>query len=112
MGQAALCDRDLYGCEPLLDKQGLRHAAVKYSTVLLKAGRNQLLSLAESAQSGNSGITCILFSRFGQQLPDAFEFYRRKVSESMTLELEPVGVLVSGEAEKVREISRKFSLLD
>jgi hypothetical protein len=111
MGQASLCLPEIYDSEPLLDRDGNRHAAIRYSTVVLKAGRNELNRFIEKLRVEYSGLTCILFCQVGQMLHNRFDEYRVQVAAETTENLMPVGVVVAGEDEEVRRITRGFSLL-
>lgn len=111
MGQAALQDSSLYSQEPVLDLDGVRHAGIRYSTVILKAGANQLISLAKSLSEGENGLQSLAFSKVGQSLNNAFEQYSREVGSLSTEELQPVGVIVWGEDETVRAATKKFSVM-
>lgn len=73
MGQASLMDVDLYSESYVKDKNNVRHAAIKYSTVILKAGENQLLNLAKSLQDNTGELNYVVFSKTGQLLNNAFD---------------------------------------
>lgn len=111
MGQAALCSRDIYHQDPVLDTDGIRHAGIQYSTVVLKAGAGQLANLVRSVRSQHPDLTCVVFSRTGQGLHNRFEEYQASVQASDIEQLEAVGVLLSGSDEEVRVATKKFSLL-
>ena len=111
MGQASLLNPEIYDSEVLNDKAGNRHAAITYSTVILKGGQGKLINFAQTTKQLYPEITCILFSRVGQGLHNAFPEYRAQIMSKATEELQPVGVIVVGEDEKIREITKKFSLL-
>jgi len=112
MGQAAICHPEIYDSAVLLDKNENRHAAIRYSTVLLKAnGQGQLLNLVKRVHVEYPSMTCVLFSQVGQGLHNAFGEYQRQIVSSSSEELTPVGVLVLGDEENVRLVTKKFSLL-
>jgi hypothetical protein len=111
MGQAALCRPDIYHTEDLLDQSGNRHAAIQYSTVLLSAGRGQLINLVERIRSAGEGLTWVLFTELGQGLHNAYPEYQARVRSSTTADLGPVGLVLVGEDEAVRAITRKYSVL-
>ncbi|WP_440115570.1 DUF2000 family protein [Paenibacillus sp. QZ-Y1] len=111
MGQAALNEPGLYSDQPVLDHSGVQHAGIQYSTVILKAGENQLINLVKSCSDDSGGLSHIVFSQTGQSLNNAFEQYADQIS-SMELEAtKVVGVIVWGEDEMVRAITKKFSVM-
>ncbi|WP_219845168.1 DUF2000 family protein [Paenibacillus sp. PCH8] len=96
MGQAALNEPELYSDQPVLDLSGVQHAGIQYSTVILKAGENQLINLVKSCSDDSGGLSYVVFSQTGQSLNNAFEQY---ASEIAAMELEAtkvVGVIVWG----------------
>ncbi len=109
MGQIAISS-EVYETNPLNDRDGVQHAAIRYSTVLLKAGRGQLLNLVHHIQK-EDGLHCVVFSQTGQGLHNAFPEYHQRVTTSTTEDLVPVGVAVAGDDPVVRSITKKFSLL-
>lgn len=112
MGQAALCCPELYEATPIDDRDGTRHAAIHWSTVLLEAnGPGQLLNFIQKVKAEQPGLTIIVFSGVGQGLHNAFDEYRALVASKTTAELNPVGVIVVGEDAEVRSATRKFSVL-
>ncbi|MFM9280271.1 DUF2000 family protein [Paenibacillus jiagnxiensis] len=111
MGQAALMDPTIYAEAPVFDKSGIRHAGIKYSTVILKAGENQLLNLLQTLPADNSGLSHAVFSKNGQLLNNAFEQYAEEISAKQTEETKVVGVILWGEEELVRSTTKKYSVL-
>jgi hypothetical protein len=113
MGQATLLAPQLYATEDLKDTDGHRHAAIRHSTVVLKAnGSVQLGNFLARVRSEHPALTCIAFSGVGLGLHDAYPAYRERVGASSLQALEPVGVLVAGDAPTVRAATRRFSLMD
>ncbi|OAX45429.1 hypothetical protein gpAD87_31225 [Paenibacillus sp. AD87] len=111
MGQAALKEPDLYSDTPVLDLSGVQHAGIRYSTVILKAGENQLIQLAKFCSSDNDEVSYVVFSQKGQSLNNAFEQYADEIA-SMEMEItKVVGVIVWGEDDKVRATTKKFSVM-
>jgi hypothetical protein len=110
MGQAALLRPDVYDQAPLTDLDGNRHAGIKFSTVILKAGQNQLLNTART-MSENSDLTVVLFTQLGQGLHNAYDEYSKTIKHSSIEQLQPAGLVVVGTDEVVRAATKKFSLL-
>jgi hypothetical protein len=110
VGQAAASCADLYDPEPLADRDGSRHAAIRYNTVVLEAGPGQLLRFAHEVREVGPVVTLVLFSRAGQQLSNAFSEYVEWVRGATTEALVPVGATVVGDDEHVRQLTRRFSL--
>ena len=48
MGQIAQINPEVYLDSEVTDADGVRHAAIRYSTVVLKAGSGQIANLAKS----------------------------------------------------------------
>ena len=46
MGQAALLHPDIYDYEPVSDTDGHKHAAIRFSTIILEAGAGQMNNLS------------------------------------------------------------------
>lgn len=63
MGQAALNEPGLYSDQPVLDHSGVQHAGIRYSTVILKAGENQLINLAKLCSDDSGGLSHVVFHR-------------------------------------------------
>ncbi len=111
MGQAALNEPELYADQPVRDQSGIQHAGIRYSTVILKAGENQLINLAKTCAENQDGLKHLVFTQTGQSLNNAFEQYASEIA-SMTLEAtKVVGVIVWGEDESVRMATKKFSVM-
>jgi hypothetical protein len=111
MGQGALLAPAIYG-DALADRDGNAHAGIRYSTVILEAnGSIQLSNFAQSIRQNSPNLTCILFSKAGQALNNAFDQYCDTVRSKYAEELQPVGCIVVGDDVLVRTATRKFSLL-
>jgi len=110
MGQAALLRPDVYDQSPPTDLDGNRHAGIKFSTVVLKAGQIQLLNTARTI-SADPNLSVILFTQLGQGLHNAYEEYSKTITSSSVEQLQPVGFVVVGPDEAVRAATKKFSLL-
>lgn len=111
MGQAALNEPGLYSDQPVRDRSGVQHAGIRYSTVILKAGENQLINLVKACSEDKDSLKHLVFTQTGQSLNNAFEQYAGEIA-SMTLEAtKVVGVIVWGEDESVRAKTKKFSVM-
>ncbi len=112
MGQAALQVPDIYNSQPVPDRDGNLHAAIRYSTVLLEAnGAESLLNFVNRIKAEFSTLTSFVFSQTGQGLHNAFEQYQAELANKTTAELIPVGIIVAGDDATVRQATKKFSLL-
>lgn len=111
MGQASLTDPDLYAEVPVLDKNNVQHAGIKFSTVILKATENQLLNLIKSLSLDTPDLKNVVFSQTGQLLNNAFEQYSIEISLKETEQTKIVGVIVWGEDELIRAATKKYSVL-
>jgi hypothetical protein len=110
MGQTALENVEIYADDSVLDKDGVQHAGIQYSTVILRAGGGQLLNLIQQARVVPD-ITVIAFTTIGQSLHNKFEKYKQQLGQVTTDESTPVGVAISGDEEVVKQLTKKFSLL-
>ncbi|CAI6083638.1 hypothetical protein PAECIP112173_04004 [Paenibacillus sp. JJ-100] len=111
MGQAALNEPELYSDQPVRDQSGVQHAGIRYSTVILKAGENQLINLAKSCTENQGGLKHLVFTQTGQSLNNAFEQYANEIASMPLEETKVVGVIVWGEDESVRATTKKFSVM-
>lgn len=105
-GQVARQDDSFFGKETVSSKDGLSHAAPKYSVVILKAkNASQLASLA----CQNHDAIC--FSRLGQRLNNAYDEYEAALAVTSHEDVGLIGVVVYGEDVDVRLKTKKFSLM-
>ncbi|MDP3976154.1 MAG: DUF2000 family protein [bacterium] len=111
MGQAALNAPEIYSSQAVLDKDGTRHAGIQYSTIVLKAGAGQLVHLIQQAREQSSAVGCVAFTSIGQGLHNQFEEYKNQLSTKGTADSAPVGVIVYGNEDEVKLLTKKFSLL-
>lgn len=110
MGQIAQINPEVYLDSEVTDADGVRHAAIRYSTVVLKAGSGQIANLAKSLKESETISSCV-FTATGQSLNNQFELYQEQIQKSDLENLKPVGIVVSGPDEEVRAVTKKFSLL-
>jgi len=106
MGQLVVDDTSLYGTEAVRGADGMRHAAIRFSTIVLRGRPGQLRSLAEELDA--AGISSCVFSSLGQTLNNEFDEYRRRLAGEAS---DLVGVAMSADDATVRALTRKFSLL-
>lgn len=110
MGQISKIDPSTFSGDEILDKDGVRHAGIKNSTVLLKGGSGQISKLAQQL-SGDETVTNVVFTAKGQSLNNRFEDYETIIMNNTLEMLKPVGIALSGEDELIRGLTKKFSLL-
>ena len=112
MGQVGLFEPELYGSYPIYDRDGNRHAAIRFSTVILEArNTGQLLTFVQKLTDDGLKIPYFVFSQTGQSLHNAYEQYRDMVEARQAKDLTPVGVALVGEDEDVRAATKRFSLM-
>ncbi len=111
MGQLVINNPSLYSDQPVVDTDNVQHAGIKYSTLILKGGKNQIINFSKSLSIDKNSVECVVFSKTGQALNNEFKVYKEKISNSSIEETEPVGVIVAGEDEEIRRLTKKFSLL-
>ncbi len=111
MGQAALNEPGLYSDQPVLDQSGVQHAGIRYSTVILKAGENQLINLVKACSEDNDSLSHLVFTQTGQSLNNAFEQYANEIAAMALEATKVVGVIVWGEDKLVRAKTKKFSVM-
>ena len=111
MGQAALLMPDLFGSEPVCDSGGNKHAAIRFSTILLKASSTQMVNLLPIVKEQAPDVICIFFTRVGQSLHNEFDQYRSLIESSKLPDLEPIGTILAGDDRRIRDLTKKFSLL-
>ncbi|MEQ7807745.1 DUF2000 family protein [Priestia aryabhattai] len=111
MGQLVMNNSNLYSDQPVVDQNNVQHAGIKYSTVILKGGKNQIANFSKSLSNNESSVKCVVFSETGQTLNNEFDVYKEKITTSTLEETKPVGVIVTGEDEEIRTLTKKFSVL-
>jgi hypothetical protein len=108
MGQLAILCPTLYADDDLADRDGISHAAIRSSVVVLSARRGQLSTLAATARTVPE-VTATSFTRLGQSLHNAYGDYAAQIRESSGHDLSAVGVF--GDDSVIRSLTRKFSVL-
>lgn len=110
MGQVSKNDPQIFSDIVVTDLDKVQHAGIKYSTVILKGGAGQIMSLAKQLAT-NSDVSSFVFTALGQSLNNKFRKYADTISQSSLADTRPIGVILSGDDEKVRQLTKKFSLL-
>lgn len=106
MGQLVIKTPEIYAFHTPICRNGYKHAAIRHSTIILKAGSGQLTTLANELQA--TSVPYCVFSSLGQSLNNEYDTYeQRLVSEEVDL----VGVGLHGTDQCVRSATKKFSLL-
>jgi hypothetical protein len=91
------------------DLSGNAHAAILWNLVVLKADSSQrLVKLLDAARTNS--VKTVAFSTRGQALSNSFLAYEREIQAASTADLEIVAVALYGPEEKVRALTRSFSL--
>lgn len=112
MGEAAHALPDLYHAVPLFDASGTRHASIHWSIVLLEANSpGQLVNFLAAVREQQSALFVAAFTSTGQGLHNAFAEYAATVASNKAADLNPSGILVSGDDAAVRTVTKKFSVL-
>jgi len=111
MGQAVLLYPSMYDDKPVSDTDGQKHAAIRFSTIVLEAGEGQLLKLSLQVKKEHQAVICVAFSKIGQNLHNAFEIYRDQISSCSTENTQLVGLILLGQDNEIRDLTKKFSLL-
>lgn len=112
MGQAAISSEEIYDRDNLIDLNGVQHAAIRYSSVILKAGCVQLQNLLKNIKSNSQGISIFVFTRTGLSLNNSYEQYKEIITNSKIDDLDIVGIALVGEDSLVRLVTKKFSMLN
>lgn len=110
MGQVSKIDPQIFSDASITDLDNVQHAGIKYSTVILKGGSGQITNLSKQL-ANNDDINSFVFTALGQSLNNKFEKYADSISKSSLADTRPVGVIISGDDEEIRQLTKKFSLL-
>lgn len=95
--------------DPLTDLDGNVHAAINVNLVVLQAKTtSQLQALARKVKDEN--ISYVLFTCQGQAISNNFNEYSRFVSAYMGGKLDLVAIGIYGVDEKIRDITKSFSI--
>jgi len=108
MGQLAKDMPEIYD-EKVIDKSGTAHAGIAVNLVVLDGGKEQLLTLIDSA--ADSGVAISVFSSTGQSLSNQYPEYLRQISSMDTRSTQIVGVGLAGDDSVVKLLTKKFSVM-
>jgi hypothetical protein len=108
MGQLSAQSAAIYAEACPHDRDGLPHAGIKHSTVVLTGRPGQLKSLARDLANEEDRRPFCCFSSLGQSLNNEFETYQRRLAEE---DIAIVGVGLFGDHDDVRAATKQFSLL-
>lgn len=106
MGQLAARNSAIYAEDVPVSLEGDPHAAIQHSTVILRASAGQLATLAERMRD-DAAHYCA-FSSLGQSLNNEYAAYRRRLTSEP---VEIIGIGLFGDDARVRETTKKYSLL-
>lgn len=113
MGELATQHSEIFTLD-VLDKDGISHASINYSTVILKIKSSQqilnLINKIADVEYKNK-VTSAVFSTIGQGLHNKFKEYKVKIEQSSTKETFPIGIIVYGDDEVIRSLVKKYSLM-
>lgn len=101
---------DVIAPNKIIDLNGNLHAAIKNNVVVLKANPTAILTLTVVLKE-ISDIEFIVFSKEGQNSSDRFSEYKNTIARNGSKDLGIVGVALYGDSDKVKQATKKFSLL-
>lgn len=107
MGQLAHLAPALYAEQGVVDQDGVRHAGVRFNTVILTGRPGQVTKLIAAAR--DAGVPNAVFSSAGRGLSNRFEVYEKLVGGSGTQALDVIAVGLVGPDEAVRALTKSFS---
>lgn len=107
MGQLAHLEPDLYAPKGVVDREGVRHAGIRYNTVILTGRPGQVAKLIGAATE--AGVSNSVFSTAGRGLSNSFDAYEELVGGSGTEDLDVIAVGLAGADETVRTLTKSFS---
>ncbi|MFD4675472.1 DUF2000 family protein [Lentzea sp. NPDC058450] len=106
-GQLALLEPDLFEGKGVVDADGVRHAGIRFNTVILTGRPGQVTKLIGAATE--AGVPNAVFSSAGRGLSNSFDSYVELVGKSGTEELDVIAVGLVGPDETVRALTKSFS---
>jgi len=101
---------DVIAPDKIIDLNGNLHAAIKNNVVVLKANPTAILTLTVVLKEIGD-IEFIVFSKEGQNSSDRFSEYKNTIARNGSKDLGIVGVALYGDSDKVKQATKKFSLL-
>lgn len=112
LGELGTRTQGMFADEPLVDKTGVPHAAIRCSTIVLAANSAVQLGNFVANLSGAEGIVYCVFSQYGQNLHDEPQQYEAHIKQSQVADHSLVGVAIWGEYDEVKKLTKKFRLLE
>ncbi|MFD1149823.1 DUF2000 family protein [Saccharothrix hoggarensis] len=107
MGQLAHLEPRLYAAGGVVGLDGVRHAGIRFDTVVLTGRPGQVEKLLAAAV--DEGLPHAAFSAKGRELSNSFEEYRELVARSTAADVDVFAVGVVGEESRVRALTKPFS---
>lgn len=111
MGELVSRCNNLYAGEEVADKTGTCHAAICCSTIILSANSGTQLANFVNGLVGSESVNYCVFTSYGQNLHNEPEEYAANISQSETSDNQLVGVGLYGEHDVVKQLTKKFRLL-
>lgn len=92
------------------DADGNSHSAILWNLVVLKADSSRrLVRLIDAARTDS--VKAVAFTSRGRELSNSFATYQKEIRAARTADLDVIAVALYGPEEKVRALTRSFSLL-
>lgn len=113
MGELATRCPEIFTLD-VYDQNKVVHSSINYSTVILKSNSSQqILNLVQNIDHSEhvNNIVKIVFSEVGQGLHNRFDEYKNLIAEKSTQATMPVGLIIFGDDEIVRKLTKKYSLM-
>lgn len=112
LGQLAATNSDIYSQQPIIDLDGVQHAGINFSTVVLQASSpTQLANFVTKIRVEAECTSIVVFSRCGQQLNNQPGQHRLEISAKRLQEAEPLGIAIFGDDLQIRQLTKRFSVL-
>ncbi len=112
MGQLSVLEPNIFETGSIEDTEGNQHAAIRFSTIVLKAkSTTQIVNFASSLASGYPSIQSVVFTQIGQSFNNRPLEYRESIQSKTLAESEPVGIALFGDEDDVIKATKKFSVL-
>ena len=112
MAEVARAVPSVLAAQPVNDLNDCRHAAPRFSVVVLRAnGSEQLGHFAVAMTMERPQLFVVGFSEVGQGFHNAFDLYRARIMELSTEATRLVAVAISGDEVAIRRATKRFSVL-
>ncbi|MCU7805719.1 MAG: DUF2000 family protein [Candidatus Thiodiazotropha sp. (ex Lucinoma borealis)] len=111
VGQLSATNHDVYSQQSITDLDGIQHAGINFSTIVLQASSpTQLANFAKKISADCDHVNLVAFSRSGQQLNNQPDQHRSEISTKRLHEVEPLGLAIFGDDQQVRQLTKRFSV--